>query len=78
MLETNVGHGVVVSSRKSECTGKACQEGKPCEEIIASSRKRYIFFLNVKILRLVTISGHFRLKSNNLEHLKLNPYFPIF
>jgi hypothetical protein len=44
MLETNVAHGVVVSSRKSECRGKSCQEGKPCEEIIASSRKKYIYF----------------------------------
>jgi hypothetical protein len=42
MLEINVGHGIVVSSKKSECRGKTCQEGKPCEEIIASSRKRYI------------------------------------
>jgi hypothetical protein len=41
-LEINVEHGVVVSSRKSECGGKTCQEGKPSEEIIASSRKRYI------------------------------------
>jgi hypothetical protein len=30
------------------------------------------------ISRLVAISGHFRLKSNNLEDLKLYPYFPIF
>jgi len=42
MLEINVAHGVVMSSRKSDCRGKACQEGKPREEIIASSRKRYI------------------------------------
>jgi hypothetical protein len=42
MLEINVAHGVVMSSRKSECRGKACHEGKPREEIIASSRKRYI------------------------------------
>jgi hypothetical protein len=42
MLEINVAHGVIVSSKKSECRGKACQEGKPHEEIIASSRKRYI------------------------------------
>jgi hypothetical protein len=42
MLEINVAHGVVVSSRKSECGRKACQQGKPREEIIASSRKRYI------------------------------------
>jgi hypothetical protein len=52
MLETNVAHGVVVSSTKSECTGKACQEGKPCEEIIASSRKRYIFFLKCQIFKV--------------------------
>jgi hypothetical protein len=32
----------LVSSRKSDCRGKACQEGKPREEIIVSSRKRYI------------------------------------
>ncbi len=42
MLEINVAHGVVVSSRNSECRGKTCQEGKRREEIIASSRKRYI------------------------------------
>ncbi len=42
MLEINVAHGVIVSSKKSECRGKTCQERKPCEEIIASSRKRYI------------------------------------
>jgi len=42
MLEINVAHEVIVSSRKSECRGKACQEGKSREEIIASSRKRYI------------------------------------
>jgi hypothetical protein len=42
MLEINVAHGVVVSSRKSECRRKACQERKPREEIIALSRKRYI------------------------------------
>jgi hypothetical protein len=42
MLEMNVAHGVAVSSRKRECKGKACQEGKSREEIIASSRKRYI------------------------------------
>ncbi len=42
MLEINVAHGVVVSSRKSECSGKACQDEKPCEEIIVSSSKRYI------------------------------------
>jgi hypothetical protein len=40
--EKNVGHGIVVSSRKSECKGKTCQEGKPSNEIIASSRKSYI------------------------------------
>jgi len=46
MLEINVALGVVMSrsSRKSECRGKSCQEGKPREEIIASSRKRYISF----------------------------------
>jgi hypothetical protein len=44
MLEINFAHGVVVSSRKREWRGKACQEGKPCEDIIESSRKRYIFF----------------------------------
>jgi len=38
----NVAHGVVVSSRKSECKGKTCQKGKPHEEITVSSRKRYI------------------------------------
>jgi hypothetical protein len=38
----NVAHGVVVSSRKSQCRGKTCQEGKPREEIIASSTMRYI------------------------------------
>ncbi len=42
MLEINVAHEVVVSSRKKECRGKACQERKSREEIIASSRKRYI------------------------------------
>jgi hypothetical protein len=42
MLEINVAHGLVVSSRKMDCRGKACQEGRPREEIIASSRKRYI------------------------------------
>ncbi len=42
MLKINVAHGVLVSSRKSECRGKACQEGGPPKEIIASSRKRYI------------------------------------
>jgi hypothetical protein len=31
----NVEHGVVMSSRKSECRGKTCQEGKPLEEIIS-------------------------------------------
>jgi hypothetical protein len=36
MLEINVAHGIVVSSRKGECRGKACQEGKLSEEIIAS------------------------------------------
>jgi len=32
MLEINVAHGIVVSSRKGECRGKACQEGKLSEE----------------------------------------------
>jgi hypothetical protein len=41
MLGINVAHGVVVSSRKSECKGKACQERKP-PEFMASRRKRYI------------------------------------
>jgi hypothetical protein len=42
MLEINVVHGVVVSSKKNDSREKACQEGKPCEEIIVPSRKRYI------------------------------------
>jgi hypothetical protein len=42
MLEINVARGVVVLNRKSDCRGKACQEGKPGDEIIASRRKRYI------------------------------------
>ncbi len=42
MLEINVAHWVVVSSRKGECRGKACQEGKPSEEIVVLSRKSYI------------------------------------
>jgi len=37
MLKINVAHGVLVSSRKSECRGKACQEGGPPKEIIAST-----------------------------------------
>jgi hypothetical protein len=40
MLGINVAHGVVVSSRKSECRGKT--EQKPLEEIIVSNRKRNI------------------------------------
>jgi hypothetical protein len=42
MLEINLAHGVIMSSRKSKCKGKTCQEGKPHEEIIVSSMKRYI------------------------------------
>ncbi len=45
----NVAHGVVMSSRESECRGKTCQEGKPHEEIIASSRRRYIFLTEMTI-----------------------------
>jgi len=44
MLEINVAHGVVVSRRKGECRGKACQEGNQ-EEI-------HIFDLNIKFLGL--------------------------
>jgi hypothetical protein len=42
----------LVSSRKSDYRGKACQEGKPREEIIASSKQEeiHIFDLNIKFL----------------------------
>jgi len=38
----------------------------------------HMFDFKCQFSRLVAIFGHFRLKSNNLEDLKLDPYFPIF